>query len=142
MNRAVLPVAVLAGGVLAVVVVVTVAPLWASVLLAGAVAVAWALWATCPPGTSLGRHLAAQAGQVVLDAVRAVVRTVATVVVVVALVAAGWSAIAPRLTAAVDRATSRAVDRTLGRATDTVTSHAGLPDLGRVWDHLTKETPR
>jgi len=134
---AVLPIAVAAVGVLAA--VVTVAPSWVSVLLTGVVSVAWALWATCPPGTSLGRHLAAQAGRVVLDAVRAVVRTVLTVVVVIALLVAGWSAIAPRLAGYVDHQ----VDRTLGRATDTVTSRAGMPDLGRrVWDHLTKETAR
>lgn len=135
-----------AGSVLAIGAAVTVAPVWVWVLLTGALAVAWALWATCPPGVSIGRHLAAQAGQVVLDAVRAVVRTVITVVVVIALVAAGWSAIAPRLAAALDRATTRAVDHTLGRATDTVISRTGLPSqLGRVrdaWEHITKETTR
>jgi hypothetical protein len=115
---------------------VAVAPVRTWVLLTGALAVAWALWATCPPGAGIGRHLAAQAGRVVLDAVHAVVRTVITVVVVIALVAVGWSAITPRLTAAVDR------------ATDTVTSHTHtglLSRLGRVreaWEHVTKETTR
>jgi len=132
-----------AASALAIAVAVTVGPVWVGVLTTLALVLGWALWATCPPGVSIGRHLGAQAGRVVLDAVHAVLRAVVATVVVLALLAAGWSWIQPRLAAAVDHQVDQVVDRTLGRASDSVTSHAGLPDqMTRAWDHFTKGTTR
>jgi hypothetical protein len=65
---------------------------------------------------------------------------VVTTAVVLALLAAGWSWIQPRLVAAIDHQVDQVVDRTLGRATHTVTSHTGLPK--QVWDQITKEVAR
>ena len=107
-------------------------------------AVVWAVWVTRPAGIPLHRHLTAQAGQLVLDAVRAVVRTLLTVALAVAVVVTFWPLIVSHLAADLDRLRDQATNG----VRDTLTPD--LPDLPavpgadgarRIWDHLTHPTP-
>ena len=111
--------------------------LWQRILLVLAAVVAWSVWATRPVDVPLHRHLAALAGQVVLDAVRAVLRTLVMVVVVVALLVAGWSWLAPRLVEQVDTWRRDAVHQVLTGTLDTATSHVPVPPVADWWNTLT-----
>ena len=86
-------------------------------------AVAWAAWVTRPAGTPLHRHLAALLGQLVLDAVRAVVRTLLTIAMAVAVVVAAWPLIVSHLAADLDHLRDQATNS----VRDTLTPD--LPDL-------------
>jgi len=111
--------------------------LWQRILLVLAAVVVWSVWATRPVDVPLHRHLAALAGQVVLDAVRAVLRTLVMVVVVVALLVAGWSWLAPRLVAQVDTWRRDAVHQVVSGTLDTATSHVPGPPVADWWNTLT-----
>jgi hypothetical protein len=116
----------------AVIFAILIAPTWLRILAGLAAVVAWAVWATRPTDVPLRRHVAALVGQLVLDAVRAVARTVAAVLVVLALLWAGWSWIQPQLAAQLDRWRADAVQT----ARDAV-PHPTLPDLSGLTRWLT-----
>jgi hypothetical protein len=83
--------------VVGVVLVHVLAPLWVEIAAGLVLAVVWAAWASRPVGVPLRRHLAALAGQVILDAVRGALRTVLALFLVAAVVAGSWSFLAPRI---------------------------------------------
>lgn len=74
--------------------------LWVVILIAIGLVVAGALWATKPPERSLGRHLVAYAGQLVLDVFSYAARAVIVVVVVLAMLAMAWSFASNKIEAA------------------------------------------
>ena len=105
-------------------------PRWVQILAVLLVAVAASLAATRPADVTLRRHIAAYAGRIVLDAVRAIVITLVRVLVVLLLLAAAWGWIEPQVTGW--------VGHTVHTATTAVTPHVALPSLPRIhwpWSH-------
>lgn len=121
--------AVLAALVLAsVVAFIWLAPTWLTILVVLGLAVIGSVWATRPPKVSLGRHVAALIGQVILDVLRTVLRAIVGVIVVIALVVALWSFAAPRIEAQIGQWRDSAV----GSAKSAVQSAVPVPHLPSI----------
>lgn len=128
-------VAVVALVVAGLVVAVVVAAPWLRVLAVVGAVVVWAVWVTRPPEVRLGRHVAALAGHVVLDVVRAALRAVVGALVVAAIAWAAWSWAQPRITAQLGLWRHSAVTTAEQTARRAVTD--ATPDLGEWWAGLT-----